>query len=169
MKTLLAGAAALCLLTEAAVACTSNVIAGTYEVLVQRTDLYYDMTTYGTCWFEVTRNRPEVVNLRIGCAEGEPQWHGFFGLGEVYSPPNDPSALRPWHRLVKLPDQREGVPSIIRRIDGCRWLLTDRNGVEGIDYNVTFASDGSSLQGITTAYSWLAREDIRFVLTGVRQ
>ena len=91
--------------------------------------------------------------MRITCAEGDPQLKGYFGLTDAYG------ETAPRHRLA-----RAGA-----RIDPCRWRIVDRNGVEGLTYNVTFSSDGSSLIGLTTGYHWLARADLTFLFNGVRQ
>lgn len=147
--------------TQAIAACNIRTVTGTYEVQITRIDHHLAQTTFGTCWLEVSRYNASTGNLRIACAEGDPQFQGYFGLADFYE-------TTPWHQLQRVRG-RAGVPRAVRNVEPCRWQIVDRNGTEGLTYDVTFSSDGQSLIGRTTGYLWMARAEVTFLLTGVRQ
>lgn len=160
----LALAASLMLATaaEASAACNIRSVSGTYEVQITRIDHHLLQTTFGTCWFEVSRFNRTTGNLRITCDEGDPQFHGYFGLSDAYG------ETTPWHQLKRVRG-RSDIPRGVQTIAPCRWEIIDRNGVEGLTYDVTISTDGQSLIGRTTGYHWLSRAELTFVMNGVRQ
>lgn len=127
---------------QAAGPCDIREISGVWAVAVHEVSFYYGpewaYTDTGLCWFVISRNNPNVGNLRIDCGDAE-----YFMLNQT------DFEFKPWHQLVRSGGLGKSVIVGGRRFptpNRCEWKIIDRNDLDG-EYQVFFSPDRQSFTG----------------------